>query len=66
MNVRVALGSTFDDEPELLKEIVVLDPDGMDVGKPGTTPIDCRSVGDSKLVSLSGMLTFSSVHLEGR
>ena len=57
-----------DDEAELLKEIVVLDPDGKPVGKPGTIPIDWWwSVDDAnKLVSLSGMLTFSSVHLEGR
>ena len=41
VNVLVALGSTFVEEVELVKEIVVLDPDGRPVGNPGTIPIDC-------------------------
>ena len=34
VNVLVALGSTFEEEAELVKEIVVLDADGRPVGKP--------------------------------
>ena len=34
VKVLVALGSTFDEEAELVKEIVVLDPDGRPVGNP--------------------------------
>ena len=34
VNVLVALGSTFEEEAELVKEIVVLDPDGRPVGNP--------------------------------
>ena len=34
VNVLVALGSTFEEEAELVKEIVVLDPDGRPVENP--------------------------------
>ena len=34
VKVLVALGSTFVEEVELVKEIVVLDPDGRPVGNP--------------------------------
>ena len=34
VNVLVALGPTFDEESELVKEIVVLDPEGSTVGNP--------------------------------
>ena len=75
VKVRVALfGSIAEDDPELLNEIVVLDADGNAVGKPGMIPIDWwywwwwgwSVVGGNKLVSLSGIFTFSSVHFEGR
>ena len=34
VNVLVALGSTFEEEVELVKEIVVLEPEGRAVGNP--------------------------------
>ncbi len=34
VKVLVALGSTFDEEAELVKEIVVLEPEGRAVGNP--------------------------------
>ena len=41
VKVLVALGSTFDEEAELVKEIVVLEPEGGAVGNPWTIPMDC-------------------------